>query len=246
MVVSNTMKKSKTMRNKNAKRGGMKNKTNKTSHTLGRAIKKMKTRSKKAKHSRKHRVKRKKPSVIYGGNNLKINNLYNNLKSIILRDEEFNDGNEWGSAISRVLREEDNTDIIKEAFMVRDKNGNNLVHLAASLPWPPLVPLESLIDIDRIVGGEWVKNNVIDARNNSGNTPLHAAVEGANPFAYDILIEYMADTGILNNAGKTPLQYAIETGVPNEFYFVLNDEGRFLINDIELLRANGIELHGPE
>jgi len=290
-------KKEKENKNKTAKRGGMKNKTakrggmvkkEKKEKKVGKTVKKVdktlkkggrsavgkaKQRTQKVKRSRnmrekrKHKIKRRKTDMgmglLYGGNN----DLYDKLKSVILRqyqdiknDEIRNNQANWSWVMSRVLRELDDADDLKEALMVRDENGNTLVHLAAKQPIPDGVRLldaefgsdpaadilEPLIDIDRIVGRNWVNNNVVNVKNNAGNTPLHSAVEGVNPFTYDILVEYGADPAIRNNARKTPIQYAIERGVPEDFYYPLDDEERLSELDIDNLRESGIQLRDPE
>ena len=102
--------------------------------------------------------------------------------------------------------------------------------------------LEPLIDIDRIVGRNWVNNNVVNVRNNDGNTPLYVVDK---PITYDILVEYGADP-IRNNARKTPIEYAIERGVPEDFYFPLDQEERLSEVDIDNLRESGIQLRDPE
>lgn len=278
------------MKNKTAKRGGMvkkEKKVGKTVKKVGKTLKKggrsavgkAKQRTQKAKQTRnmrekrKHKVKRRKTDMgmgrglgmglLYGGNN----ELYDKLKSIILRqyqdiknDEIINNQPNWSWVMSRIVRELDDADHLKEALMVRDENGNTLVHLAAKQPIPDGVRLldaefgndpatnilEPLISIDRIVGRNWVNNNVVNVKNNAGNTPLHAAVEGVNPFTYDILIEYGADPAIRNNARKTPIEYAIERGVPEDFYFPLDEEERLSEVDIDNLRESGIQLRDPE
>lgn len=276
------------MKNKTAKRGGLvkkekkEKKVGKTVKKGGRtAVGKAKQRTQKAKRSRnmrekrKHKVKRRKfeigtgigrgigQGLLYGGNN----DLYDKLKSVILRqyqdiqNDEIMRNNQanWSWVMSRVVREVDDADDLKETLMIRDENGNTLVHLAAKQPTPNGVRLldvefgsdpatnilESLIDIDRIVGREWVKNNVVNVRNNDGNTPLYAAVEGVNPFTYDILVEYGADPSIRNNAGKTPIQHGIERDVPEDFYLSLNEEGLLDQSDIDMLRERGIQLRDP-
>lgn len=283
MVSCKTMRRG--MKNKTAKREGLdkKGKKDKKVKKVGKTLKKggrtavgkAKHRTQKVKRSRimrekrKHKVKRRKMDMgmemglLYGGNN----ELYDKLKSVILKqyqniknDEIINNQPNWSWVMSRVLRELDDSDDLKEALMVRDENGNTLVHLAAKQPIPDGVRLldaeigndpaanilEPLINIDRIVGKEWVKNNVVNVRNNTGNTPLHSAVEGVNPFTYDILIEYGADTKIRNNARRTPIQYAIQRRVPVDFYYPLNEEGLLDEYDIEMLQENDIQLRDPE
>jgi len=84
----------------------------------------------------------------------------------------------------------------------------------------------------------WYSNKFINVKNNKGNTPLHSAIEGSNPFTYDILIESLADSTIVNNEGKTPIEYSIKYNLPVGFYNSLKESDALTSEDIIILLRN--------
>ena len=58
----------------------------------------------------------------------------------------------------------------------------------------------------------WVKKGYLDARNESGNTPLHEAARDGRLEICEFLIKHDADVNAKNTNGETPLDIATKKG----------------------------------
>ena len=82
---------------------------------------------------------------------------------------------------------------------VEDIDGNTLLHLIAVVGYSS--------EYCQVI----VENGAnVNALNNAGNTPLHAAVFGRNLAAVETLLSLDADTGVMNSVGRDPMFYARE------------------------------------
>jgi hypothetical protein len=87
-----------------------------------------------------------------------------------------------------------------------DDDGNTFLHLAANLR-----PGERSETIAKAI---LEKMQVIDIKNNDGETPLHIAYRSNNDFVVQQLLDRGADPWLLNNMSKTPLQLAEQAEKP--------------------------------
>lgn len=131
------------------------------------------------------------------------------------------------------FEEDEGIDLIEN----RDKYGIMLENLIK------LIAYDIIVDGDddkeeQMVHKMWYNNKFINVKNNKGNTALHSAIEGRNPFTYDVLIESLADPKIVNNENKTPIEYSMKYNLPNGFYNSLNELDDLTPEDIVFLLRN--------
>ncbi|UTC74617.1 ankyrin repeat domain-containing protein [Treponema sp. OMZ 792] len=89
------------------------------------------------------------------------------------------------------------------ALNMKDEEGNSLLHIAAVKNDPMIVRLLINMDAD------------IEAQNNTGSTPLAAALSNASYDAVKVLIEYNANIFAKDNEGEKPFYIACKNNVPN-------------------------------
>ncbi|RXI10081.1 hypothetical protein DVH24_026578 [Malus domestica] len=97
---------------------------------------------------------------------------------------------------------------------VRDHEGRNILHLAA---------MYGRVDVVRYIIGKRDLQVLSKQRDQSGNTPLHIAVQNCHPKIVKILSLFDAyergNLNSLNDAGETALDLAEKTGVDKEMLF---------------------------
>lgn len=89
------------------------------------------------------------------------------------------------------------------AINMKDEEGNSLLHIAAVKNDPIIVRLLINMDAD------------IEAKNNTGATPLAAALNNSAYDAVKVLVEYNANIFAKDNEGEKPFDTACKNNVPN-------------------------------
>ena len=89
------------------------------------------------------------------------------------------------------------------AINMKDEEGNSLLHFAAVKNDPIIVRLLINMDAD------------IEAKNNTGATPLAAALNNSAYDAVKVLVEYNANIFAKDNEGEKPFDTACKNNVPN-------------------------------
>ena len=84
-----------------------------------------------------------------------------------------------------------------DIFKLKDHDNNNVLHLLVNDMNEK--KLKKVLEKSKKFDG---RDNFLNQLNNEGNTPLHLAVEGKNKNIIGLLLNYGANTSIINGLGK--------------------------------------------
>lgn len=121
-----------------------------------------------------------------------------------------------------------------EAWIIKSKNGNTLLHYAAGADAIEIIDIliEKAKQEPECFGTGIALDSFISAQNDALETPLHAASFSKSTKALEKLLQNGASVSAINNKGETPLHYAAQTGAL-DILCILLEHARQLYWDFE-------------